>query len=99
MKRVRFLRDEIYESEGRKKGPVYKAGSVHDFEDDFADRWLRRNAAELVDRRTPVSAAPDKSDEEPAKTSSPLGTEKRGGATPGLDDGKQVAGKSTGSDS
>ena len=43
--RIRFTQDVQAETEGRHKGPVYKAG----FEDDFplpsAHRWLRRGVA------------------------------------------------------
>lgn len=49
MKTIRFLQTEQFESEGRNAGPVYIAGDVHEFEDDFADRWIRRGVAELVD--------------------------------------------------
>lgn len=58
MKRIKFLRDVIYETEGYQKGPSYKEGSTHDFEDDFADRWLRRQAAVEVNTRAPMSADP-----------------------------------------
>lgn len=45
MKEIQFVRTELYESEGRNKGPTFEEGSVHKFEDAFADRWLRRGAA------------------------------------------------------
>lgn len=45
MKRIKFLSTEIYESEGRNQGPKYRKGSVHNFEDHFAERWLRRGVA------------------------------------------------------
>jgi hypothetical protein len=54
MKRVKFLRTELYESEGRNLGPTYKEGSTHDFEDHLADRWLRRGAAVEVKTREPL---------------------------------------------
>ena len=60
MKTIRFLQTEQYESEGRNAGPVYIAGDVHEFEDDFADRWIRRGVAELVD------AAAEKAERESA---------------------------------
>jgi hypothetical protein len=56
MKRIKFTRTEQFESEGRNQGPIYVEGSVHDFDDAFADRWLRRSAAVEVDKRTPLSA-------------------------------------------
>lgn len=43
--RIRFTETVVYETEGPGKGPVYSAGSVHDFTDDFAGRWLRRRVA------------------------------------------------------
>lgn len=45
MKRIQFTRTELYESGGRGKGPTFKEGSIHEFEDNFADRWLRRGVA------------------------------------------------------
>lgn len=62
MKRIKFTRTELYESEGRNKGPTYKEGSTHDFEDDFADRWLRRGAAVEVNTREPLPADGEKLD-------------------------------------
>lgn len=54
MKRIRFTETVQFESEGRHKGPTYKEGSTHDFEDGFADRWLRREVAVEVNTRTPL---------------------------------------------
>lgn len=59
MKRIRFTSTERYESEGRNQGPLYKEGSTHDFEDDFADRWLRRGVAVEVNARTPLDRNDD----------------------------------------
>lgn len=59
--RVRFLQDVIFETEGFRKGPRFDAGSVHDFAEDFAERWIRRGLAERVTegrRRAEPSAAP-----------------------------------------
>lgn len=39
-KRVEFLRTELYESEGRNKGPTFPKGSVWDMTDEFAHRWV-----------------------------------------------------------
>lgn len=47
--RVRFLREVQYECDGRNKGPVYKKDSEHNFDDAFAQRWLRRGAAVVVE--------------------------------------------------
>ena len=40
MTRVRFTRTVQYESEGRGRGPIYEAGSEHEFEPAFAERLL-----------------------------------------------------------
>ena len=54
MTRVRFTRTVQYESEGRGRGPIYEAGSEHEFEPAFAERWLRRKAAEIIETADPV---------------------------------------------
>lgn len=54
MKRIRFTADALYENEGYQKGTLYKKGSTHDFEDHFADRWLRRELAVEVNSRKPL---------------------------------------------
>jgi hypothetical protein len=56
--RVRFLEDTIFETEGFRKGPRFEAGSVHEFSDDAAERWIRRGLAEKVEstRRLPRAA-------------------------------------------
>ena len=46
--RIKFLRRVQYESEGRGKGPIYEQGSEHEFDDTFAQRWLRRGVAVVV---------------------------------------------------
>lgn len=43
--RIRFLRDEIYETVGPKKGIEFKKDDVVDARADFADRWIRRGSA------------------------------------------------------
>ena len=53
--RVTFLADYRYETEGRGKGPLFKKGAVYDFPDDLAQRFLRRNVAERVDKKTPIT--------------------------------------------
>lgn len=75
MKRIKFTRTELYESEGRNKGPTFKEGSTHDFDDAFADRWLRRGVAVEVNTREPLPEDPPRADKpadsgtgEPAKT-------------------------------
>ena len=45
MKWVEFKSTVQFESLGRNKGPVFEAGSRHQLEDDFADRWIRRGVA------------------------------------------------------
>lgn len=47
--RVKFIRDEQYESGGRNLGPKFAAGEVYDFTEEFGQRWLRRGAVEVVD--------------------------------------------------
>lgn len=44
-KTVVFLRTRQFECYGRKKGPTFVAGKEYTFDAEFADRWLRRNAA------------------------------------------------------
>lgn len=43
--RVRFTARAVYETAGRGKGPVFEAGSEHEFRDDIARRWIRRGVA------------------------------------------------------
>ena len=50
--KVKFLRDEIYETEGRGLGKQFTAGRVYSMTADQAGRWLRRDAAELVEDAT-----------------------------------------------
>jgi len=70
--RVKFLRDELFESEGRNQGPLYKAGEVHDFTDEFAGRWLRRGAAvEVADEPVAEASAPVASEPPPIEEEAP----------------------------
>lgn len=71
--RIRFTETVVYETEGPGKGPVYSAGSVHDFTDDFAGRWLRRRVAVVE----PDAAAPDA---RPRRTPRPARQEETGEA-------------------
>lgn len=57
MKRIKFTEDALFENEGYQKGTTYKKGSTHDFEDHFAERWLRRNVAIEVILRRPLSGS------------------------------------------
>lgn len=64
--RIKFLRDEIYESEGPNKGPKFLEGDVMEVEDHFGERWIRRGAAvrldtapETMHRITRVAQAPE----------------------------------------
>lgn len=60
MKTIQFTRTERYESEGRNLGPLYEKDSVHNFEDAFADRWLRRFVAiDITGMKLPVIAEGD----------------------------------------
>lgn len=47
--RVEFTRTEQYENEGRGKGPIFKKGEQYDFTEDFAQRWIRRDAVIVID--------------------------------------------------
>jgi hypothetical protein len=53
--RVKFIADYRYETEGRNKGPLFKKGAVYDFPDDLAQRFLKRNVAERVNKSEPVT--------------------------------------------
>lgn len=55
--KVRFLRTEVYETEGFNKGPIFEQGSIHLFDRDFAERWIRRGAAEIVSDDAAAEAA------------------------------------------
>lgn len=47
--RVRFLKTVQHQSEGRNKGPIYNEGSEHEFPEPFAQKWLRRGVAVVVE--------------------------------------------------
>jgi hypothetical protein len=57
--RIRFTQDVIFETQGRKLGPRFEAGSVHDLRGDLAQRWIRREVAIPADdpAAAPVSVA------------------------------------------
>jgi hypothetical protein len=57
-KTIVFLRTRQYECFGRRKGPTFIAGKEYTFDAEFADRWLRRNAAYDV-RFGPPEQQPD----------------------------------------
>lgn len=97
MPAIRFLSDQIFESEGHNKGPRFAAGSTLDLADvgkaigqkvtteyaaGFLDRWVRRNVAVYVGAEEQTKAVEPKT---PA-----FGTAKHGRGVAGLDDGKQV---------
>lgn len=44
--KITFTKTVQLESEGRNKGPIFKAGSTHDFTEASALRWVRRGVAE-----------------------------------------------------
>lgn len=69
--RIRFLSDQVYETEGPNRGPRFEAGTVLDvaevgaalgravtpeWAEGFLRRWEQRGVAEEVDRRTPTTA-------------------------------------------
>jgi hypothetical protein len=47
--KVRFLADAVYETEGRNQGRKFVAGRVYVLSQDLAQRWIRRNVAELAE--------------------------------------------------
>lgn len=62
-RRVQFVRDALYEQGGPGKGHKFNSGEVHDFEDDFANRWVRRGDARFLDAEEgfePLSSAETK---------------------------------------
>jgi hypothetical protein len=65
--KVKFLEDAIYESEGPHKGPHYDKGSIHEFDEEFAQRWIRRGVAEEVDKATKTTEVTPAPKAEPAK--------------------------------
>jgi hypothetical protein len=48
MVKVVFLKDELYEYEGRNQGHLYRKGEQYRFDRLFADRWVRRGLAEVI---------------------------------------------------
>ena len=49
MRRIEFTADALYEQGGPGKGHTFRKGEVHDFTDDFAERWVRRKVARYLD--------------------------------------------------
>jgi hypothetical protein len=82
--KIRFTKDALYENEGRNKGTLYKAGEVHDFDQAFAERWLRRGVAEQVKPRTPAK------DDAPA---APVTPDQKEPSAPAKDAEASTAGK------
>jgi hypothetical protein len=54
---VRFLKTVVYETDGPKKGPVFQEGHTYKFSEEFAQRWIRRGAAELVEPKPSIEKA------------------------------------------
>lgn len=52
---VKFNETTIYETDGPKKGPVFKAGQTYEFPESFAQKWLRRGVAEEVAPRKSIA--------------------------------------------
>lgn len=46
--RVKFTRDEEFECEGRHQGHTFKEGEVYDFDEAFAQRWIRRGSVDVL---------------------------------------------------
>lgn len=59
MKWVEFKTTAQFESLGRRNGPTFEAGSRHHLEDDFADRWIRRGVAIVVEGPAAEPAQPE----------------------------------------
>lgn len=49
MTKIKFTKDATYKAGERADWIKYKAGEVHDLEDDHAQRWLRRQVAIIYD--------------------------------------------------
>lgn len=83
--RVEFVADYVYETEGRGKGPKFKKGAVYDFPDDLAQRFIRRNVAERVNKSKPVTdqylvkAAPKQDDDEESPAPKKAASKDEGG--------------------
>lgn len=52
--RIKFLSDQVYETEGPGKGPAFHAGELIDCVDDFAHRWINRGVAEAHGEGAPA---------------------------------------------
>lgn len=57
MRKIEFTKDTLYETEGRGKGPTFKAGAHEDLRDDIAERFVRRGVAVYADGEPPPSPA------------------------------------------
>lgn len=75
--RIRFISTVQAETEGRHKGPVYKAGTELDLSEPSAMRWLRRGVA--VEATTaasrPMAAVREPEKPEPLKAEEPKAAE------------------------
>lgn len=79
MPRIRFLADTIVETEGYRRGEHIAAGTVREVNEASANRWLRRNLAELVvdpppparRRPAPVLVVPEPAPEPPPPAPEP----------------------------
>lgn len=81
MKTIQFSRTVQYATEGRNRGPIYTEGSVHTFEDSFADKWLGRGVAVEVAGGVPipepaVDPAPADAPADPAPAEEPTTSKK-----------------------
>jgi len=62
---VEFRRTVIFECEGRKKGPKFLKGRKYTFDDAFAQRWIKRNAAFDTSESPPVEMGDDEEQQRP----------------------------------
>lgn len=54
MVEVVFLEDTIYETDGPKKGPKFLKDHTYEFAENFAQKWIIKGVARLVDEPKPI---------------------------------------------
>lgn len=77
--KVKFTKDAVYKAGPRAEWPKYKAGEIYDFDDDHAQRWVRRGVAIVYD-----AAAKKAEQEEAARLAAIEKTEKANDPSPDL---------------
>lgn len=71
MRWIEFTETVQFENEGRGRGPVFAKGERHHVEDAFAERWLRRGVAKLVDEPSPKTKPKEEPPPEPKQVAEP----------------------------